>query len=246
MAAPASKIEVRLSADQRAALERLVRTGTHPAHARRRAGILLKADADGPDGWTDERIAEALGTSTAMTVWRVRAAVRRRGAGRHPAPEEGPRPPVPQARRRAGGATRRPGLLRAAGGPGPLDDEAAGRQAGRAGGGRVDRPVHRLADASKNELKPWLKQQWVIPPKASAAFVANMEDVLDVYARPLRPGAAGGVRGRGRQAADRRRPRAAAGAAGLAGEAGLRVRAGRHGQPVHGRSSRWAGGGTWR
>jgi hypothetical protein len=25
----------------------------------------------------------------------------------------------------------------------------------------------------------------VIPPKASAAFVANMEDVLDVYARPL-------------------------------------------------------------
>jgi hypothetical protein len=27
----------------------------------------------------------------------------------------------------------------------------------------------------------------VIPPKASAAFVANMEDVLDVYARPLDP-----------------------------------------------------------
>ena len=33
-------------------------------------------------------------------------------------------------------------------------------------------------------LKPWLKQQWVLPPKANAAFVANMEDVLDVYARP--------------------------------------------------------------
>jgi hypothetical protein len=29
-----------------------------------------------------------------------------------------------------------------------------------------------------------LKQPWVIPPKASAAFVAPMEDVLDVYARP--------------------------------------------------------------
>lgn len=72
MAAPGSKIEVRLSADQRAALGRLVRTGTHPAHARRRASILLRADADGPDGWTDERIAEALDINR-NTVWRVRA-----------------------------------------------------------------------------------------------------------------------------------------------------------------------------
>jgi DDE superfamily endonuclease len=29
-----------------------------------------------------------------------------------------------------------------------------------------------------------LKQQWVIPPKENAAFVANMEDVLDTYAQP--------------------------------------------------------------
>lgn len=36
-------------------------------------------------------------------------------------------------------------------------------------------------------LKPWLKQQWVIPPKANAAFVAAMEDVLEVYARPYDP-----------------------------------------------------------
>jgi transposase len=72
MATPARKIEVRLSADQRAALERLVRTGTHSAHARRRASILLRADADGPDGWTDERIAEALGINR-NTVWRARA-----------------------------------------------------------------------------------------------------------------------------------------------------------------------------
>lgn len=41
-----------------------------------------------------------------------------------------------------------------------------------------------MAYAQKNEIKPWLKQQWVIPPKANAAFVANMEDVLDVYAKP--------------------------------------------------------------
>ena len=72
MAAPASKVEVRLSADQRETLQRLVHTGTHPAHARRRAAILLRADAGGPDRWPDERIAEALDISR-NTVWRVRA-----------------------------------------------------------------------------------------------------------------------------------------------------------------------------
>lgn len=41
-----------------------------------------------------------------------------------------------------------------------------------------------MADLEKNEIKPWLKQQWVIAPKANAAFVAAMEDVLDVYAKP--------------------------------------------------------------
>jgi DDE superfamily endonuclease len=44
-----------------------------------------------------------------------------------------------------------------------------------------------MADAEKNDLKPWLKQQWVIPPAANAGFVANMEDVLDTYAKPLDP-----------------------------------------------------------
>ena len=41
-----------------------------------------------------------------------------------------------------------------------------------------------MPHAQKNDLKPWLKQQWVIPPKANAAFVANMEDVLKVYETP--------------------------------------------------------------
>jgi hypothetical protein len=37
----------------------------------------------------------------------------------------------------------------------------------------------------KNILKPHLKQQWVIPPSANAAF---MEAVLEVYTRPRYPG----------------------------------------------------------
>src|SRR4029078_13518419 len=69
--APASKVVVTLTGEQRSALIRLVHTGTHPGAMRRGAQILLKADADGPDAWTDEEIAEHVGTSR-MTVMRVR------------------------------------------------------------------------------------------------------------------------------------------------------------------------------
>ena len=68
---PASKVVVRLTDDQRRVLDRLLRTGSHPAAMRRRAAILLRADADGPDAWTDEEIADHLETSR-MTVMRVR------------------------------------------------------------------------------------------------------------------------------------------------------------------------------
>jgi transposase len=65
------KYVVRLTEGQRTQLETLVRSGR--AHARKLlyGRILLKADADGPDRWTDERIAEALEVSTA-TVARER------------------------------------------------------------------------------------------------------------------------------------------------------------------------------
>ena len=41
--------------------------------------------------------------------------------------------------------------------------------------------------SEKNEIKPWLKDEWCIPPEQSAAFVWHMEDVLDVYHRPYDP-----------------------------------------------------------
>ena len=69
--ASALKIVVRLTGDQRQTLIRLVRTGTHPAAQVRRAQILLKVDADGPDGWSDQQIGKTLGCSF-MTVRRVR------------------------------------------------------------------------------------------------------------------------------------------------------------------------------
>jgi hypothetical protein len=45
----------------------------------------------------------------------------------------------------------------------------------------------RAHDVKKNELKPWLQKQWVIPPQANAEFVCAMEDVLEVYTRPYDP-----------------------------------------------------------
>jgi transposase len=65
------KYVVGLTQKERSQLETLVRSGR--AHARKLlyARILLKADADGPDRWTDERIAEAFEVSTA-TVARQR------------------------------------------------------------------------------------------------------------------------------------------------------------------------------
>ena len=65
------KYFVRLTEEERNKLETVVRRGR--AHARKLlyARILLKADADGPDQWTDERIAEAFEVSTA-TVARER------------------------------------------------------------------------------------------------------------------------------------------------------------------------------
>ncbi len=65
------KYVVRLTHEERGTLEALVRRGRAHARSLLYARILLKADADGPDRWTDERIAEALEVSTA-TVARQR------------------------------------------------------------------------------------------------------------------------------------------------------------------------------
>ena len=65
------KYVVHLTTDEREHIEKLLRRGR--AHARKLlyGRILLKADANGPDRWTDERIAEAFEVSTA-TVARER------------------------------------------------------------------------------------------------------------------------------------------------------------------------------
>ena len=41
--------------------------------------------------------------------------------------------------------------------------------------------------AKKNELQPWRTLRFCIPPHRNAAFVSQMEDILDVYCRPYDP-----------------------------------------------------------
>jgi hypothetical protein len=41
-----------------------------------------------------------------------------------------------------------------------------------------------VADTEKNELTPWLKEQYILPEEPSGEFVYHMEDVLEVYTRP--------------------------------------------------------------
>jgi hypothetical protein len=74
-------------------------------------------------------------------------------------------------------------------GPGgfrPLEPAPARGEGRRTAHCRACQRQHDRADAKKNVLKPHRKQ-WVIPPDASAAFVANMEDVPEVYQRPHDP-----------------------------------------------------------
>jgi transposase len=66
------KYVVRLSKDERSALESLISKGKHPAAMILKARILLKADvSDAGEGWSDSRIVKALDTSLA-TVARIR------------------------------------------------------------------------------------------------------------------------------------------------------------------------------
>lgn len=68
---------VRLTQEERGQLQRLVSKGRAAAHKIRHANVLLLADADGA-GWTDARIAQAVGVHP-FTVRNVRQRLLQRG-----------------------------------------------------------------------------------------------------------------------------------------------------------------------
>ena len=182
------KYVVRLSAEERAQLDELIRKGRRSAQLLTKARILLKADvSELGEGWSDSRIAAALDTSIA-TIERTRRQLVEEGFEAVLRRKYNPN----SARPRIFDGVAEAKLIALTLSPAPegfarwslrLLEEKVRRTAHC----RAHQRQHDRADAKKNSLKPHRRQQWVIPPDASAAFVANMEDVLEVYQRPHDP-----------------------------------------------------------
>ncbi|WP_165253778.1 IS630 family transposase, partial [Paludisphaera soli] len=178
---------VRLTDDQRTQLEKMIAGGRHAAASLVHARILLKADVGpGGPGLADAAIAEAIECSEG-TVARVRKRFAECGldAALHR------RKPTGRQYRKLDGAQEAQLVSLACSAPPDgkarwtlkmLADRLVELEAVDA---VSDETVRRVL--KKNALKPWLKQQWVIPPKANAEFVCAMEGVLEVYARPRDP-----------------------------------------------------------
>ena len=182
------KYVVRLDAEERDRLNELIRKGKRSAQLLTKARILLKADvSDAGEGWSDSRIAAALDTSIA-TVERTRRQLVEEGFEAVLARKYNLElRPAADFRRRGGSKTDRADPLSGPGGLCQMEPASARGEGRRTAHCRARQRQHDRADAKKNILKPHRKQQWVIPPDANAAFVATMEDVLEVYQRPHDP-----------------------------------------------------------
>ena len=182
---PQKKYLVTLTPEEREQLTALLTAGKRSALTLTRARILLKADqAPGGLAWADDRIAEALDCGL-RTVERVRQRFVERGL--EPALGRKPQDRPSRERKLDGRAEARLIALACSAPPQGRSEwtmqllAEVGRTADRGHGFRRDG----AASAQKNEIKPWLKEQWCIPPKGDAEFVAAMEDVLEVYHRPF-------------------------------------------------------------
>ena len=189
MAAKAPSVKryvVRLSAEERQQLEAMIRKGKSPAQRLLKARILLKSDvSEDGEGWSDSRIIEALETSVSM-VYRVRKQLVEEGLE---AVLSRKAPAAPAVARIFDGEKEARLIALACSKP----PEGYARWSLRLLESKVvelgiveaasDSTIQRVL---KNALQHRCKY-WVIPPKASGAFVAAMEDVLSVYTRPHDP-----------------------------------------------------------
>jgi transposase len=174
---------VDLSEAERAELEALLRGGRHAARTLKRAQILLAADAGVPD----ETMAQSLGVG-GSTVYRTKRRFVEGNLDRALSEE-----PRPGAKRKLTGPEE--ALLVATACSRPPEGCArwtlellAGEMVRLTEHESLSRETvrRRLAE---NELKPWREKMWCVP-KIDGAYVARMEDVLDLYAElpdPARP-----------------------------------------------------------
>jgi transposase len=181
------KYEVTLTESERATLVQRVSAGHDLARELTHARILLKADS-GPHGpaWKDEAIATAIDTSLS-TIARVRQRFAEQGlsAALHR------RLPRREYRRKLDGEQEAHLIALTCSSPPEGHNRwtlrlLADRMVELEYVGTLSYQTTRRV-LKRNELKPWLRQQWVIPPKANAEFVWRMEEVLAVYTRPYDP-----------------------------------------------------------
>ncbi len=174
------RYRVELSEAERNELNALLHGGRHAARTVKRAQILLAADA----GESEEAIARHIAVS-ASTVCRTKRRFVESNLER--ALSEEPRPGA--ARRLSG---REEALLVATACSNPPAGRArwtlellAGEVVRLTGHDSLSRETvrRRLAE---NDLKPWREKMWCIP-RVDGAFVARMEDVLDLYAEAPDP-----------------------------------------------------------
>ena len=182
------RYRVTLTKEERIELESLTRRGK--IHARRfihaRALLLCDAGAEGP-AWSVADTAAALGVSS-RTIEHLKKRFVEEGL--EAALERKPREKPPREATFDGAFEAR--LIALACTDAPEGTPTMDRQTSCGQGGRIAYCLIRFAHDNpagfkKNELKPHLSKYWKIPPKESAAFVANMEDVLEVYHLPYDP-----------------------------------------------------------
>ena len=174
------RYRVDLDEAERAQLTAMLSCGKHAARKIKRAQILLAADA----GVGDEQIARSVSVG-GSTVYRTK---RRFVEGNlEAALSEEPRPGA--ARKLSGKET---ALLVATACSSPpqgrkrwMLDLLAGEMVRLTDHEAVSRETvrRRLAE---DDLKPWRRDMWCIP-QIDGAYVARMEDVLDLYAEPADP-----------------------------------------------------------
>lgn len=180
---PIQKYEVSLSAEERKQLTKIVKSGNMPARTILRANILLAVDRNGKQPMTVQEAAIAFNTS-ATTVQNVRTRYGEKGLDATIQRKKRETPPV-EAKV-----------------TGDIEAHIIALACGDPPKGYAKWTLRLLADRSvklgyvesishmqvgrilKNEYRPHLKKCWCIPASHNAAFVAAMEDVLEVYSRP--------------------------------------------------------------
>jgi len=178
----AKKYVVTLSESEQEMLTNLITSGTQRVRKTTHARILLKADA----GLSDHQISAALNVSV-PTIERVRQRFVEKGVEHALKPHQTTR----KYEYVLDGAQEAHLIALACGKP-PTGRQRwslrllASEMVRLAYSDTISHETVRRAMA-RNELKPWLRKEWCIPPAHNAEFVYRMEDVLDVYHRPTDP-----------------------------------------------------------